>query len=120
MVLSEPSKPCKKLYKESKAENVKRRQTITIQETRIQEQETRIQDLERRLAHCNNANTPPSHDTLSRRARRRQKGQERKDGKRTGGPRGAPAGHSGATGRPGSPSLGRMHQGRARGAAPAA
>ena len=111
--MSEPSKPCKKLYKESKAENVKLRQTITIQETRIQ-------DLERRLAYCNNANTPPSHDTLSRQARRRQKGQERKDGKRTGGPRGAPAGHSGATGRPGSPSLGRMHQGRARGAAPAA
>ena len=49
MVLDEPSKLYKKFY-EAKTENVNLRQTIAIQDTRIQEQDTRIQDLERRLA----------------------------------------------------------------------
>ena len=84
MVLNEPSEPCKKLYKESKTENIKLGQTIAIQDTWIQEQDTRIRDLERRLVCYDNANTPPSHNALGRQARRRQKGQERKYGEKAG------------------------------------
>ncbi len=99
-VLNEPPKPYKKLYREAKTENMKLKQTIKIQESQIQGQELRIQVLERRLAYYDNANTPPSHNALSRQARRQKKMQVKGDGDRTGRPRGAPVGHRGATSRP--------------------
>ena len=71
MALNKPSKPCKKPYRESKTENPKLRQTITIQETRIQA-------LERR--HIMTTQTP------RRRTTRRAGGQEAgKKGKKKGG-----------------------------------
>ena len=41
-----PSKPYKKLYKEAKTEITRLRQTIEIQESRMQEQESRMQEQE--------------------------------------------------------------------------
>ncbi len=57
--MNKPSKPYKKLYREARTEIIKLRQTIEIQEFRMQEQESRMQASERRLAYYDNANTPP-------------------------------------------------------------
>ena len=95
-----PSKPYKKLYKEAKTKIMRPKQTIEIQESRMQGQESRIRALERRLAYYDNASTPPPRGTPGRRAGRRQRRLEGGDGKKAGRPRGAPAGHRGATRRP--------------------
>ena len=106
MVLGGTPKPCKKLYKEAKTEIMRPRQTTEVQKSRMQEQESRIRALECRLAYYDNANTPPSHNAPGRRAGRRQKRREGGDGKKAGRPRGAPAGHGGATSRQGPAMLG--------------
>ncbi|MDE0267098.1 MAG: hypothetical protein OXK17_08840, partial [Thaumarchaeota archaeon] len=88
--MNKPAKPYKKLYREARTEIIKLRQTIEIQEYRIQEQESRIQVLERRLEYYDNANTPPSHNALSRQGRRQKKMQEKGGAGKAGKPRGAP------------------------------
>ncbi|MDE0090442.1 MAG: IS66 family transposase [Thaumarchaeota archaeon] len=105
--MNKPSKPYKKLYREARTENIRLRQTMEIQESGIQEQEYRIQEQEsqmqapeRRLEYYDNANTPPSHNALSRQGRRQKKMQEKGGAGKAGKPRGAPGGHRGATSRP--------------------
>ena len=79
-----PSKPHKKHYKEARLGNMRPRQTIEIQESRMQGQESRIRVLERRLAYYDNASTPPSHNALSREARPRQRRRAGRTGRRRG------------------------------------
>ncbi len=102
-----PSKPYKKLYREARTGIIRLRQTIEIresgmqeQESRMQEQESRMQAPERRLEYYDNANTPPSHNALSRQGRRQKKMQERGAAGKAGKPRGAPGGRRGAASRP--------------------